>query len=385
MTHPPPSSRLLRSGLRVLKFGGTSVAAPDRIRAVAGVVASQAARGPVVVVVSALGGVTNDLVAAASDAAAGRGEWRERLERLVHRHREAFDELREGEAEETLDAELRRLLDVDLRDLLHGISLVREASPRTMDALLAHGELLSARLVALALRREGLAAEAVDAREFLVTDDTFGNARVLPEPTEPRVRARLARTGEPGEPIPVVTGFVAATLQGETSTLGRGGSDYTAAVLGAALGAEAIELWTDVDGVMTADPRMVPNAFPLAELSYAELMELSHFGAKVVYPPTVQPARDAGIPLLIRNTFRPDLPGTSIRNDVAPASGVPIRGIASIHRVALLRVEGDGMAGVPGTASRLFGALGRRGVNIILISQASSERSICLAVDPGDV
>ncbi|RPH57988.1 bifunctional aspartate kinase/homoserine dehydrogenase I, partial [bacterium] len=375
----------LRSGLRILKFGGTSVATPDRIRAVAGVVASQAARGPVVVVVSALGGVTNDLVAAASVAAAGRGEWQERLERLVHRHREAFHELRGGVAEEALDAEIRRLLAVDLRDLLHGISLVREASPRTQDALLAHGELLSARLVALALRREGLAAEAVDAREFLVTDDAFGNARVLPGPTQPRVRARLGRTGEPGEPIPVVTGFLGATLQGETSTLGRGGSDYTAAVLGAALGAEAIELWTDVDGVMTADPRVVPNAFPLAELSYAELMELSHFGAKVVYPPTVQPARDAGIPLVIRNTLRPDLPGTTVRQHVARASGAPIRGIASIHQVALIRVEGDGMVGVPGTASRLFGALAGRGVNIILISQASSERSICLAVDPGDV
>lgn len=373
------------TGLRVLKFGGSSVSAPDRIRQVARIVMRQANRGPVVVVVSALGGVTNDLVSAAAEAAAGRSGWRGGLERIVHRHREAFDDLRGEEVEALLEGELGRLLDVDLRDLLHGISLVREASARTMDALLAHGELLSARLVALALRREGVAAEAVDAREFLVTDDTFGNARVLPEVTGPRVRARFARVGGTGEPIPVVTGFVAATAAGETSTLGRGGSDYTAAVLGAALKASAIEIWTDVDGVMTADPRVVPHAFPLAELSYAELMELSHFGAKVVYPPTVHPARDAGIPLVIRNTFAPDRPGTTIRHDVAPAKGVPIRGIASIHRVALLRVEGDGMLGVPGTAHRLFGALGRRGVNIILISQASSERSICLAVDPADV
>jgi bifunctional aspartokinase / homoserine dehydrogenase 1 len=373
------------AGLRILKFGGSSVSAPDRIRQVAGIVTRQASLGPVVVVVSALGGVTNDLVAAASEAAAGRSGWREWLDRIVHRHREAFDDLRVGDPEEALAGELHRLLEVDLRDLLHGISLVREASPRTMDALLAHGELLSARLVALALRREGRDAEAVDARELLVTDDTFGNARILPEVTGPRVRARFPRLGDPGEPIPVVTGFVAATLAGETSTLGRGGSDYTAAVMGASLKASVIEIWTDVDGVMTADPRIVPNAFPLAELSYAELMELSHFGAKVVYPPTVHPARDAGIPLVIRNTFNPDGPGTTIRHDVAPALGVPIRGIASIHRVALLRVEGDGMLGVPGTAHRLFGALGRRGVNIILISQASSERSICLAVDPADV
>lgn len=372
-------------GLRVLKFGGSSVSAPDRIRQVAGIVTRQAARGPVVVVVSALGGVTNDLVSAAAEAAAGRSGWRQGLEGIVRRHRQAFDDLRGGDPEAPLAEELHRLLEVDLQDLLHGISLVREASPRTMDALLAHGELLSARLVALALRREGTAAEAVDARELLVSDDTFGNARVLPDASRPRIRNRFFRLGEPGEPIPVVTGFVAATAAGETSTLGRGGSDYTAAVLGAALQAAAIEIWTDVDGVMTADPRVVPNAFPLTELSYAELMELSHFGAKVVYPPTVHPARDAGIPLMIRNTFNPEAPGTSIRHDVAPAKGVPIRGIASIHRVALLRVEGDGMLGVPGTAHRLFGALGRRGVNIILISQASSERSICLAVDPADV
>lgn len=375
----------VRHGLRILKFGGSSLASSERIRGVADLVRQQAASGPVVVVVSALGGMTNELQAAARAAAAGSGEWRPRLEAIIERHRSTFRELREDRPEPEVEEELRRLLEGDLSDLLHGISLVREASPRSMDAVLSHGELLSARLCAVALRSLGVPAEAVDARGFLVTEDGFGNARVLAEPSEPRIRERLGRAGEPGVPVAVVTGFLGATARGETTTLGRGGSDYTAAVLGAALGAEAIEIWTDVDGVMTADPRMVPGAFSLPALSYAELMELSHFGAKVVYPPTVHPARDAGIPLVIRNTFRPEFPGTFIGHEVPSSNGAPIRGISSIHRVALLRVEGDGMVGVPGTAERLFGALARKGISIILISQASSERSICLAVDPADL
>lgn len=382
-------AELRRTGLRILKFGGSSVGSPERIRQVSELVAAQAAIGPVVVVVSAMSGVTNELQAAARAAAAGSSDWRAILEGVIRRHREVLARLQEGREEEPVEqevaAEVTRLLDRDLSDLLHGISLVREASPRSMDAVLAHGELLSARLCSVALRGLGVDSVAVDARTFLVTDDGFGNARVIPEASEEGIRRHLGTTGEPGTPVPVVTGFVAATALGETSTLGRGGSDYTAAVLGAALGAEAIEIWTDVDGVMTADPRMVPGAFSLPALSYAELMELSHFGAKVVYPPTVHPARDAGIPLVIRNTFNPSFPGTLISHEVASSNGAPVRGISSIHQVALLRVEGDGMVGVPGTAERLFGALARRGISIILISQASSERSICLAVDPSDL
>lgn len=375
--HPP------RTAVRVMKFGGSSIADPDRIRTVAELVAAEAAHGPVVVVVSALGGVTNALADAARTAAAGSEAWRDGWEGVARRHQQVLGELLDGEPDELLDAEFRQLLDQDLRDLLHGVSLVREASPRTLDAVLAHGELLSARLVALALRRRGTHAVAVDARDLLVTDDRFGNARVLGEESAAAIRSHLSPPNT--APVPVVTGFVAATTLGETTTLGRGGSDYTASVLGAALAADAIEIWTDVDGVMTADPRIVPEANSVPAMTYAELMELSHFGARVVYPPTVHPARDAGIPLVIRNTFNPDLPGTWVGDDVQQNGNMPVRGIASIHKAALLRVEGDGMVGVPGSAQRLFGALARRGINIILISQASSERSICIAVEPGDL
>lgn len=375
----------LRTAVRVMKFGGTSLASPDRIRGVAELVGREAARGPVVVVVSALGGVTNALLAAAREAESGEERWRESWGALVRRHQEALQEVSGGEPDPLLEAEFRRLLERDLQDLLHGVSLVREASPRTLDAILAHGELLSARLTALALRRAGTDARMLDAREFLVTDDRFGNARILREESSAAIRHRLEGLLEAGAPVPVVTGFVAATSRGETTTLGRGGSDYTASVLGAALQAEAIEIWTDVDGVMTADPRIVPDAFSLPVLSYSELMELSHFGARVVYPPTVHPARDAGIPLVIRNTFNPDFPGTVVGHNLPVGGSTPVRGISSIHQAALLRVEGDGMVGVPGSAQRLFGALARKGISIILISQASSERSICLAVEPGDL
>jgi len=374
-------------GLRVLKFGGTSLSLPERIRRVAEVVAAQSARGPVVTVVSAMGGVTNALGAAAAAAAAGDPAWRELHEGLVERHVAAVEALdaSPGVPAPSLREETGRILEGELRDLLHGVFLVREASPRTLDAIFSVGERLSALLLAAALREQGLPGEAVDAREVLVSDDSFGNARVLVEASGPRIRARFRGITQEGATLPVLTGFIAATPRGETSTLGRGGSDYTAAVVGAALGAEAIEIWTDVDGVMTADPRVVPNAFSLPGLTYAELMELSHFGAKVVYPPTVHPARDAGIPLVIRNTFNPDFPGTIIRERLPEGNGAPIRGIASIHRSALLRVEGDGIAGVPGIAERLFGALARKGISVILISQASSERSICLALEPASL
>jgi aspartokinase/homoserine dehydrogenase 1 len=234
-------------------------------------------------------------------------------------------------------------------------------------------------LVAAALRTAGKPASARDAREIIVTDATFGRARVDFDATMPRVSAALSGLAD----VPVFTGFIGATPAGETTTLGRGGSDYTAAILGAGGRAERVEIWTDVDGVMSADPRLVPTAFSLEHLTYSELMELSHFGAKVVYPPTVHPARQLGIPIVIRNTFNPSFQGTWVVAD-APRGRHPVRGISSINDVAMMRLEGDGMVGVPGIAMRLFGALARQGISAILISQASSEHSICFAVAPQD-
>lgn len=368
--------------MRVLKFGGSSVAAPERIRAVAAIVAAGRRKGPVAVVVSAFGGVTDTLLAAARDAAAGGEAWRQALETVTERHRQAIAELATPADQPALETHLGALLS-DLGDLLHGVSLVREASARTLDAILSHGERLSAPVVAAALRAAGVPAEDCDARRLIVTDSAFGSALVDVEATAERVRAYFRAL----ERVPVITGFVAATADGETTTLGRGGSDYTASLVGAAIDAEAVELWTDVDGVMSADPRLVPSAQPIRRLSYIELMELSHFGAKVVYPPSVHPTRRAGIPLWIRNTFRPEAEGTLVdagppEDDGGLPSANPVRGIASIRRIALLRLEGDGMVGVPGIAMRLFAALAREKINVILISQASSEHSICLGIAP---
>jgi len=366
---------------RVLKFGGTSVADADRIRNVVEVVRAEQAAAPhvrFVVVVSALGGLTETLSKASRDAAAGRPEYRDGVAEVEARHEAVLEAVTPSDEIEGLREAIARWT-AEVREVLNGISLVRECTPRMLDRILALGERVSSTLVASAFRRAGVEAGALDARELLVTDDQFGQAKVDSERSTPRVRDRIgAHAG-----LPVIPGFIAATEDGETTTLGRGGSDYTASLMGAMLGAERVEIWTDVDGVMSADPRLVPDAFSLRALSYQELLELSHFGAKVIYAPSVHPAREHKIPLLIRNTLRPDHPGTWVGSDEVPVDDRPVRGISSIAHVALVRIEGDGMVGVPGIAGRLFRALAGRGVNVILISQASSEHSICFAVDPG--
>jgi len=373
---------LLVSGMKVLKFGGSSLATPDRIRRVAEVVRRSRSQAPVAVVVSAFGGVTDRLEAVTRQAARREEGWRASLAALGRRHLEAAAELARTGSRGRLDGWIQARID-DLGDLLHGVFLLREASPRTLDGVLSYGERLSASVVAAALDAAGVEAEALDARELIVTDDGFGAARVDSEPTFARIAHALEAACEGRGPTPVLPGFVGASAEGHTTTLGRGGSDLTAALVGVATGAEAVELWTDVAGVMSADPRRVPDAFPLPRLSYAELMELSHFGAKVVYPPTVHPARARGIPLVIKSTLDPEAPGTHVGAE-APESPYPVRAISSIHRVAMMRLEGDGMVGVPGIAQRLFGALAREGVSVILISQASSEHSICFAVAPAE-
>lgn len=384
--------------MKVLKFGGTSVADAAAIgrvieivrrargsQATVGDAESGATTGPaaeladVAVVVSALGGVTNELLATA-DLAAGRGAWEVRFDALRSRHLTTAADLglRSDETSVAVESLCGRL-----HELLRGVHLLRELSPRARDSILSYGERLSSRLVAAALHEAGVPARAVDARKLVVTDDAFGRATVQIEATYANLRRELS-AGQPGDGmVAVITGFLGATPEGQTTTLGRGGSDYTAALVGAALGSPAIELWTDVDGVYSADPRRVPDAFPQTGLSYAELMEMSHFGAKVVHPPSIHPARAAGIPLWIRNTFRPEAEGTLVEAE-APPSEAPIRGISSIRQVALANLEGDGMVGVPGIAQRLFGALALQRVSVILISQSSSEHSICFAVAPED-
>ena len=363
--------------MKVLKFGGSSLLTPERIRGVAAIVTRARHEGDVAVVVSALGGVTDALLEAAAAAREGGG-WDSACDALARRHADAVAALASASDQAAVAARVEAVL-AELRDLLHGIQLLGETSPRVLDGVAACGERLSVEIVAAALRTEGADAEACDARRLISTDSRFGEARVELEESYGRIRRHFAEE----RPLQVVTGFIGASHDGATTTLGRGGSDYTACLLGAALEAAAVEIWTDVDGVMSADPRLVPSSVALAHLSYDELMELSHFGAKVIHPPSVHPARARGIPLVVRNTFRPEAAGTRITTEPSKRSELrPVCGVSSISPIALLRLEGDGMVGVPGIAQRLFGALARQAVNVILISQASSEHSVCFAILP---
>ncbi len=361
--------------MKVLKFGGSSIATADKIRHVADLIAREAHR-PLLIVVSATG-KTTDALCAISELAARRGSYDSELEALIAQHRQLARDLAGDSASAKILSATFETLFTELREVLHGVYLLRERSERSLDMILSFGERLSAPLVAAALSRSGLTAEAIDAREFIVTDDRFGAARVLLGDTEKRV-TELFRN----DPILLVCpGFIGASVRGETTTLGRGGSDYTAAILGAATHADEVEIWTDVDGMMTADPRKVAKAFSLPSVSYEEAMELSHFGARVIHPPTLQPALNREIPIRIRNTFRPEFPGTLILKDPEPNPSL-VTGISSIDDIALVRISGSGMVGVAGIAMRLFGALARGGISVILITQASSEHTICFAVSP---
>lgn len=373
-----------RAGTRVLKFGGTSVATGDRLRKVAEIVERAAQDQPVVVVVSALGGMTNGLDEVITLAVQGEGNFEdriaERMNEFVARHHNATAELANPDHRRGLMESVDHLLN-DVRERLRGAHLLQECSPRSRDSILAVGEELASLLLVAALRQRGVQAEPVRGQELLLTDSTFGDARVDLEASRARIEGRL-RTEQ--LLVPVVPGFTGADSTGQTTTLGRGGSDYTAAILGAALGARAVELWTDVPGVMSADPRLVANAFPLPSMTYAELLELAHFGAGVVYPPSVAPARRQAIPLWIKNTFAPEAPGTLVATS-APASQALIRGVASIPEVSLLGLAGGGLAEVTSAASRLLGALAQAGAQVLLISQSSVEGSITVALRPADL
>ncbi len=365
--------------MKVLKFGGSSVANASRIRNVLQILKRYYSEGErFTVVFSAFGGHTDLLIRMSRLAEKGDEAWKEAFGQLRQRHFDAAAELLDEPLRSEIWPQLEHSHEV-LRNLLHGIFLVREASPRTMDYVLSFGERTSAFIITHALRSEGVPAAYLDARRIIKTDKHFGAARVLEELTCSLIREHYAQHPE----IQVVTGFIGATKGGLTTTLGRGGSDYTAALLAAGLDASLIEIWTDVDGVLTADPRKVKKAFTIPALTYNEAMEMSHFGAKVIYPPTIQPALKKDIPIVIKNTFNPDFPGTRIAREVPPSPRA-VKGISSISDIALLTLSGSGMVGVPGTAARLFGALAQAGINVILITQGSSEQSISFAVQPSD-
>ena len=364
--------------MNVLKFGGSSVGHPDRIQGIVEILKRYYASGDhFTVVFSAFGGVTDQLIQMSQLAARGEDQYGYLFEQFTSRHQEAITALLGDTASYAETAQqLRRSHEV-LKNLLYGIFLVREASPRTVDYVLSFGERSSAYIISQTLQQAGVPTEFLDARRIIKTDKTFGNAKVNFEKTYQKIREHYLEHPK----VQIVTGFIASAKGGLTTTLGRGGSDYTASLLAAGLQANAIEIWTDVDGVLTADPRRVAKAFTIPRMTYAEAMEMSHFGAKVIYPPTLMPALRLRIPLYIKNTFAPDFPGTCV-SEVSDPEGAAVRGISSINEVALCTVSGTGMFGVPGIAGRIFGALAQAKINVILITQGSSEYAISFAVQP---
>ncbi len=362
---------------RVLKFGGTSVGSPEAIRAIGSILKDRLEKKQRVgIVVSALSGITNQLIDAGKAASRGDAAYKTQLKGIEERHIELVRQLIPASQQSGVLAQLKIWFN-DLEDVLHGVSLLWELSKRSLDFVMAFGERFSAFIISEYLKTLGLPGTYVDARELVYCDETFGSARVDFALTNKKVADYFAGK----DSIPVVTGFIASTPRNETITLGRGGSDYTAAIIGAALNVEEIEIWTDVDGVMTADPNKVRKAFAIPSMSYEEAMELSHFGAKVIYPPTMQPALERTIPISIRNTFNPRGSGTLIGKKETTHE-FPATGISSISSIALLRIEGSGMIGVTGVAMRVFKALAAHSMNVILITQASSEHTICVAVEP---
>jgi len=365
--------------MRILKFGGSSVGSPDAIRKVADIIKQKQNDHYIAVVVSAFKEVTDSLEEAVSLASDGDEKYRALLEKLEQRHNSVIKELVSIQNQSHALAQFKMMFN-ELDDVLHGVLLTRELTDRTKDFVLGFGERFSAFIISQYLNDSGIHASYLDTRQIIKTDKEFGAARVLFDESYANIRQYFRDTDS--DTIQVATGFVASATSGESTTLGRGGSDYTASLLSAALDAEAVELWTDIEGIMTADPNKVKRYFVIPHLSYEEAMELSHFGAKVVYPPSLQPAMKANIPILIKNTFKPDEEGTKISDKSLPGPSI-IKGISSIDNITLLTVRGSGMIGVTGISSRLFGALADAGVNIIMITQASSEHTITVAVLPG--
>ena len=360
--------------MKVLKFGGTSVGTSDSIKKVAAIVADAAKDETVIVVVSAMSQVTNKLLTASGLAANGDESYKGISKEIESKHFNAIRELVPIDHQSGVIANIKVLLN-QLDDILNGVYLVQELSPKTSDFVVSFGESLSSIIVSKALN-----AELADSRNLIITNAEHGGAKVIYDTTYKKIKQFFEASSSQ---VFVAPGFVASTEDGITSTLGRGGSDFSAALYASGVDASELQIWTDVSGMYTADPRKVKAAFPVKFASYKEAMELSHFGAKVIYPPTILPVYKKGIPLKIKNTFAPEDQGTLIT--ASADEGMPIKGISSIDKIALASLSGSGMIGIPGTSARLFGALSRAKVNIILITQASSEHSISFAIAPEDI
>ena len=362
--------------MQVLKFGGSSVANAENINKVVEIIKNKKADTKTVVVVSALGGITDLLLKTAALAEANDESYKTILKEIEDKHLGTVQELIPVQQQSSVLSLVKKICN-EAEDICNGIFLLRELSAHTKDRIVSYGELLSSQIIAAKLNADSLVAEWKDAREIIVTDSNYGIATVDFTATDKKTAAFFNASASS---LFIVPGFIAADKNNVTTTLGRGGSDYTAAILAAALDAAVLEIWTDVSGMMTADPRLVNNIKHIPQISYQEAMELSHFGAKVIYPPTIQPVMKKGIPVWIKNTFAPEELGTVIKNE-ATATGTSIQGISSINSIVLLSLEGSGMVGIPGFSKRLFEALANASVNVILITQGSSEHSICVGID----
>ncbi|MCF6404219.1 bifunctional aspartate kinase/homoserine dehydrogenase I [Chitinophaga filiformis] len=367
--------------MQVLKFGGTSMGSAQSIEQVCNIIQHKKPNGRFSIVASAMSGITDKLIQCGQLAGQGQEQYRTVLQEIENKHLDTIRTLFPITVQSGIISQVKKRINT-LETLCDGIFQVGELSARSLDKIMSFGELVSSYLLAEKLKASGLNAVWKDSRELIVTDNNFGNAAVNFLATNHQTTQYYQQLNAD---FVVLPGFVAATADGETTTLGRGGSDYTAAIIAAALHAEVLDIWTDVSGMMTADPRMVSQAIPIPHISYEEAMELSHFGAKVIYPPTIQPVMDKRIPIWIKNTFAPDDYGTLIHSQDGNGRTYPVTGISGIQKIALLTLEGSGMVGIPGFSKRLFEALLTERVNVILITQSSSEHSITVGIHEADM
>ncbi len=362
--------------MKVLKFGGSSVGSAENIEKVVQIVSKAIETDVCAVILSAMQGTTDALIETAQTAMNGGEQFREKIKQIENTHFVAVRSLVPFENQSAILSFLKKRLN-ELESICEGVFLLRELTPRSLDRIVSFGEILSTGIFAAKCDSLNLQSTSKDSRELIRTDSNFTFAAVDFETTNRQISDFFKHTESQ---LYILPGFIASDPEGATTTLGRGGSDYTAAILAAAVDARVLEIWTDVSGMMTADPRLVRTGRNIERITYREAMELSHFGAKVIYPPTIQPVMNKNIPVWIKNTFAPADFGTLIEADAAK-TGETVRGISSISSISVLNLEGSGMVGIPGFSKRLFGALARRQINVILITQSSSEHSICVAVD----
>lgn len=363
--------------MRVLKFGGSSVANSQNLERVRSIVKNALqTNDKVCIILSALGGITDSLLKAGELAFMQDESYTDILEEITQRHLSIVKEMVPLQHQSSLLTRVKELCN-EVEDICKGVFLVKELTTHTSDSISSYGEILSTSIFSEVLKHHGIDNLWCDSRNFIITDSEFGHAGV-----EMNLSTQLLNNLIKNQDANcfVFPGYIGSDKKGNVTTLGRGGSDYTASIIGAAVNANEVEIWTDVSGMMTADPNLVKNAKIINNISYEEALELSHFGAKVIYPKTISPAMPAGIPIIVKNTFFPDHPGTKIHKD-STKNGNPIKGISSMKKLAILTLEGSGMIGIPGFSKRLFEALASEKINVILITQSSSEYSICVVVE----